>query len=185
MTGIWSGGWKPGFIKSGILRKKEEEEIPSSKETTKQEQEVQNIEENPTPGITTEEKLNMGRIATEGQHKSRDYKGTKLETLTLKDGGGEYDGELLGGKFHGSGSCKWVSKVDGLPPGHPNGSQYSGLWKNGLMHGKGSIYLAESGETFDGEFKDGNLYHGMLTKSNGEKIRLINGKLEEKPTDLL
>ena len=49
----------------------------------------------------------------------------------------------------------------------------------------GHFLANQSGETFDGEFKDGNLYHGMLTKSNGEKIRLINGKLEEKPTDLL
>ena len=39
---------------------------------------------------------------------------------------------------------------------YTNGSQYTGLWKDGKPHGKG-IYTWADGNTYDGEWNDGKL----------------------------
>ena len=50
----------------------------------------------------------------------------------------------------------------------PSGDTYEGEWRNGRMHGKGKLTHHLDKSTWEGEFKEGNMWNGSGTiKYNG------------------
>ena len=44
----------------------------------------------------------------------------------------------------------------------PNGSTYTGEWKDGKMHGQGTMTRADGTVTYTGEWKDGEMVPGTV-----------------------
>ena len=56
---------------------------------------------------------------------------------------------------------------------YTNGSQYTGLWKDGKPHGKG-IYTWADGNTYDGEWNDGKFDgKGTMTYKKGSTYNCV------------
>jgi len=51
-----------------------------------------------------------------------------------------------------------------------NGNRYTGVWRNGSMHGQGKVFY-KNGDVYEGGFKNGlRSGYGVLTYANGEKF---------------
>ena len=64
---------------------------------------------------------------------------------------------------------------------YENGDHYEGGLHNGLPHGRGTIIYAD-GSRYDGEFRHGNRYDGMLTYADGSQIEFRSGERIGTPT---
>ena len=70
-----------------------------------------------------------------------------------------YEGPLVEGKPHGSGSFKM-----------PGGSSYEGEFRDGKFNGNG-ILISGGGIRYEGEFKDGTMHgRGVLTMDDGARF---------------
>ncbi len=71
-----------------------------------------------------------------------------IAIITLDDGS-IYEGDILDGKPNGDGTCTW------------DGKTYTGRFKNGMFHGKGTFIEPDVGQ-YVGEFEEG-IFHGEGT----------------------
>merc|ERR1719379_2276660 len=100
--------------------------------------EVMGVEPQAPPGINS-----LMNIGPEGDAKGEadTATGSKSNTMTCKDGS-TYEGQLVNGLRHGSGSRKSA------------GSDYTGQWEGDMQHGKG-VQRWTDGRIYEGEFEAG------------------------------
>lgn len=65
--------------------------------------------------------------------------------------GSRYEGELLNHRPAGYGVCTFTAQQN------PIFSQYVGLWSQGLRHGKGTLFVRDSGASIVGTWNAGFL----------------------------
>ena len=114
----------------------------------------------------------------------------KLE-FTLKEIPYIYVGEFSNGVKEGKGNLfskdnkfnydgDWKNdKYDGFGALFDHGEKYTGNFKNGKFHGKGTFYKT-NGEILEGEFFEGKIKKGKIVYKNGDifKGKFIEGKKE-------
>ena len=80
----------------------------------------------------------------------------------------KYEGEIENGKPKGQGTYTF-----------PDGRKYVGEWKNGTWNGEGT-YSYPDGRKHLGEFREGKEWNVIEYDQNGnEKIKWVNGKIEQ------
>ena len=116
-------------------------------------------------------------------------KGTKKIIKSFKDGNNFYTGELKDGAPEGYGAMfyedgsfykgRWENgRVEGFGIYHnPNGDSYHGKFKDGKPHGWGKLTLAKNRNSYNGEWKDGELEMGIWSNPNGDSY---NGKWKDR-----
>ena len=105
---------------------------------------------------------------------------SRFGTILLPDGQ-SYEGDIVGDKRNGQGSCTWLNGekytgewVDDMRNGQgthiwPNGQTYTGAWVNDKRNGQGSCTWP-NGENYTGDWiGDQRNGHGIHTWPNGEK----------------
>lgn len=93
--------------------------------------------------------------------------------------GGYYEGYMINGEFHGSGTCYWDDGYTytgewlyGSREGYgvlsgPDGYRYEGYWRNGKQHGTGTATFT-NGDSYAGDYVDGERHgKGTYTWVNG------------------
>lgn len=93
--------------------------------------------------------------------------------------GGHYTGYMVGGVYHGEGTCYWDDGyiftgtwVNGIREGYgeitgPDGYVYKGYWQNNAQHGTGTVTYV-GGDTYSGDFVNGQRHgQGTYTWTNG------------------
>ena len=93
--------------------------------------------------------------------------------------GGHYTGYMVGGVYHGEGTCYWDDGyiftgtwVNGIREGYgeitgPDGYVYKGYWQNNAQHGTGTVTYV-GGDTYSGDFVNGQRHgQGTYTWNDG------------------
>ena len=89
-----------------------------------------------------------------------EHTGTERTYRTIRYANGDrYEGEVMGGTFHGRGTYTWV-----------DGDRYQGEWRDGRRHGRGTYFWAE-GNVYEGGWRNGRR-HGLGTQTWADGDRL-------------
>ena len=82
--------------------------------------------------------------------------GIQWREIGDKDNHAKFKGDVVIGKPHGVGTIVY-----------PDGNKYVGEWMSGLFHGQGIFTIASNGYSYDGEYRIGSLWKGVMKEKDG------------------